>query len=94
MQTASRTIEVLFPPSGSESGVIQIRDGNQTDKYFITSVVSEWGPTFRLEKIGGSEVYEVIIDAGRGSCECKGFGYRGKCRHISGIRALLSRGKI
>ena len=34
----------------------------------------------------GDKTYKVEFDGKRWSCECKGFGFQGRCRHITAVK--------
>jgi hypothetical protein len=53
---------------------------------------------FRLAKAerGGvaGEVYDVLIDGARSSCECLGFLRWKRCKHVEALESLIAAGKL
>jgi hypothetical protein len=77
--------------------VVQITVGKETAAYFITILQTDFGRGYRLEKIdptGAAEKYDVHLDAGRRSCECKGFLRWSRCKHADGVAALVAAGRL
>jgi len=42
-----------------------------------------------IENSKGTGVYNVVLSGGKLSCPCKGFTFRGKCRHVTEARAMV-----
>ena len=89
-----RRILLAVPPFEEEPGVLQIRVGKEEANYFLTPIPSDFGNAYRVEKIGGTEVYDVNLADGHGTCECKGFLRWNHCKHVDGLKALKTRGKL
>ena len=47
---------------------------------------------YRVASTSGKGSYRVEVDGADISCECAGFGYRGMCRHVRELKAVLARG--
>jgi hypothetical protein len=45
----------------------------------------------RQFKVKGSNEYIVTLSAGRYTCECVGFKYHNKCRHIEAVKKTLDK---
>jgi len=85
--------------------LLEVQQPTGTDYYIVTPIPADYGTAFRVAKQHPTEdrdlaVYHVNIGdmhdpaAVDASCECPGFCYRGKCRHILGIRTLIDSGKL
>lgn len=52
-------------------------------------------PAWLLGQDGQSRSYCVTVDAESGnSCECDGFRFRRKCKHIDLVRSLIEKGEL
>jgi hypothetical protein len=61
-------------------------------RYRVTEFPTAWaGRAFRLDKLDGSESYDVFVGADRRDdrCDCRGFERYGLCKHVDAVRALL-----
>lgn len=87
------------------NAVARITVGKHESDYFVDCLTADVGTAFAVEKIGGTEEerYAVNLNGDQSSCECKGFlrwghhasktGVR-SCKHIDGLTALVSAGKL
>jgi hypothetical protein len=87
-----RTIQVVSP------GRIAITHGKVTTTYAIAEfpVGDPYdGQAFRLTKDFG-DTYDVFLHrfGQNDSCDCIGFEAHGRCKHVSGLLALMERGKL
>jgi hypothetical protein len=89
-----RTIRLTLKPFEGNPGVVQITVGKDSADYFLSTVPADFGTGFRLEKIGGTETYHVNLSPDGHSCECKGFGRWGRCKHVEGLAALKRAGRL
>src|SRR5262245_5136440 len=82
---------------GVDSGLISIVEGDRAETYRIFPVECRDGRAFEMQKVDPelSEPYRVCLGDIEGpSCECKGFKYHGRCRHIQGLQAMQARGVL
>ena len=83
------------------AGVLRIDTNRATAKYAVAEFPTPWpGRAFHLAKVTdgtdpAGESYAVFCShhgpAGD-SCDCKGFTYKGTCKHRDACRALLANG--
>jgi hypothetical protein len=69
--------------------------------YYLRELDVDFGRGFELEKFhtepatDGDRVYHVHLDAQLGdSCTCPGGSYRGKCKHVDALAAMVAAGKL
>ena len=65
--------------------------------YHFRLMASDFGEAFRLTNVNGmgGHVYDVcFVNDQDTTCECKGFLRHGHCKHVEGLRALRTAGKI
>ena len=79
--------------------VLWITQAGKTRAYILTPVASDWGQAFTLGKAdngdGSMDTYCVLIDNHHHhSCDCAGFTFRNKCRHVDALLALIRAGKL
>ena len=79
--------------------VLWLTSGKLTTAYRLTTLDHGFGKAaFRLAKAdqgdGSPEVYDVLLDGARSSCECKGFLRWHHCKHLESIEQLIAAGKI
>jgi hypothetical protein len=91
-----RFVRLLVKPEGKETGVIRLTVGKESADYFVSVIPADFGRGFQLVKVGidASGEYSVNIDGDKRSCECKGFGRHGHCKHADGLAALIAAGKL
>ena len=91
-----RFIRLRYKPEGTSPGIVSIRVGKEAADYFLTPVPADFGRGFLVEKIGlhADGKYAVNIDSEKLSCECKGFGRHGHCKHSDGLAALVAAGQL
>jgi hypothetical protein len=91
-----RFIRLCYRPEGTSPGIVSIRVGKEAADYFLTAIPADFGRGFLVEKIGlhAEGKYAVNIDGDKRSCECKGFGRHGHCKHADGIAALIVAGRL
>ena len=72
-------------------------DGQVKNGYILTPMPSAFGTAYRLGKadVGGCNVeYDVLLNGRETSCTCPGHAYRGKCKHVEALEALIAAGKL
>lgn len=94
--TAQRTIRLVRPPDEHGVGVFCITVGSRTHWYTFREIPCEIGGRgFEVHKTGLGTLYHVRagdpIDC---SCECQGWLYRQRCKHVLGLRALIRAGLL
>jgi hypothetical protein len=91
-----RTIRLLRPPSPDEPGIFFLDAAEWSAYYAFCEIPCEIGGRgFVVHRIGTRRRYHVRV--GRRvecSCECRGFVYKRRCRHVSGLAMLIRRGLI
>jgi hypothetical protein len=93
----ARSIRLEHPLNADgKNGVVRITVGKETGDYFLDRIPADFGLGFRVEEIGGDEVYHVNIDNdGRTrTCECKGYLRHCHCKHADSLARLIELGKI
>ena len=94
----SRSVSLLLPIGEQSPGVVRITVGKATVDYFLSPVAADFGRGFLLEKVlpeeGEPEAYHLNLDAERSTCECRGHLRHGHCKHVDGLAALITQGKI
>jgi hypothetical protein len=91
-----RSIRIEVRPEDNGLGIVRITVGKAQD-YFLTLIPADFGRGFAVEKIGlhcNEPPYHVNIDAGKKTCECKGFLRHGHCKHADGLAALIAAGRL
>jgi hypothetical protein len=75
---------------------LTIRNGDVVS-YWLETISHDFGrAAFRLTKLGtlGAEVYSVLLDEDYSTCDCPGHIYKGHCKHVDCLAALVATGKI
>lgn len=96
----TRTITLLMWSSLNRRCCFRVADGKTVDRYTATEVDADFGRGFLVAKQGqnpGALPYRTNLGGAPmngDSCTCKGHIRWGKCRHASGLRTLIARGKI
>lgn len=95
-----RAIRLVLPLLDSPSvGIVAITEGKKVEEYLLWRQPSfPYTHGFRLAKMGtDTDGYDVLLDQAKpelSTCECKGFLRWGHCKHVSGLRALMTCGKV
>jgi hypothetical protein len=95
-----RSLRISDAINGARTLVIT-RDGDRVF-YTLRELAVDFGRGFRLDKCAegtGSDPegdsYDVHLDEALGhSCTCKGWCYKGKCKHVDAAAALVRLGKL
>ena len=92
----ARSIRLIRSPDIDGIGVFRIAVGEDASFYTLHEIPCEIGGRgFAVHKLGLGELYHVRVGRRQDcSCECLGFLYRGKCRHILGLLALIRQGLL
>jgi hypothetical protein len=60
-----------------------------TIEYINGSPVKESVRAFSVKSTDGKRTYTVIMQGDKFSCECVGFTYHHKCKHVDGVKRKL-----
>jgi hypothetical protein len=88
-----RTIRLLRRPRGDGIGVFCIQYGWERAFYPFREIRCDIGGRgFAVQRWGTRRVYHVRVGQSEDcSCECKGFLFRRRCRHVQGLLMLIRR---
>jgi hypothetical protein len=91
-----RTIRLLRRPRADGVGVFCIRVDRELAVYPFREIPCFIGGRgFKIHRWGTRRVYDVRVGAKEDcSCECFGYLYRRRCRHVAGLLTLIRRGKL
>lgn len=91
-----RTIRLLRRPTADRVGVFWIRVGDELALYPFHEIRCDIGGRgFAVHRWGTRRWYHVRVGVPADcSCECLGFLFRRRCRHVLGLRTLIRRGQI
>ena len=91
-----RSIRMVRPLNEEGIGVFSVTVGKETAHYVLQEMDCDIGGRgFAVHRLGLGNLYHVRIGTpAECSCECKGFLYRGQCRHVLGLLALTREGKL
>ncbi len=101
--TPRRYCRLNGKPSVDQPAVLTLHVAGQETDYLIRPVPSNFGECFELTKLEfvddgpaeRGEVYHVCFeDQFNHTCECKGFGRWGHCKHLDSLKALREHGRI
>lgn len=93
---AERSIRLVRSPARDGIGVFHIRAGWKSCFYTFHEIPCEIGGRgFAVHRLGVGQLYHVRVGRREDcSCECLGFLYKQRCRHVLGLLALARRGLI
>ena len=79
--------------------LLSIEAAGRLDYYIARKLSADFGQGYRLEKQSMEterpvEVYDVLLNGRRSSCDCPGFTFHGRCKHLDGLRSLAAHGKL
>lgn len=93
----TRTVRLALAPS-DETGfaVIVITVSKESDTYHVTPLPSDYGAAFEVAKVSDPEgkAYQVCLEGNGGTCDCKGHGRWGRCRHVEALQTLRANGQL
>ena len=95
--TAPRAAKVRSLRYDAVTGMLRLTVGQSVEAYSVHPLPTAAGVTqVALHKFAAAdEVRYVVTLAGEvGRCSCPGHHYRGTCKHVAGIAALVSRGLL
>lgn len=89
---------IASAPDGMGRQIVVVSVGKDTDAYECVPFAADHGPAYRLAKLtgkakAGEGLYDVSLH-GQGQCCCKGFAFRGTCRHVRSLFALWASGAL
>lgn len=95
-QPAPRAIRLTTgsPENLGEHFCFAVTANGQEDFYLGVELPTDYGRGFRIAKETGEQPYDVNLDGRRSTCECPGFAFRGTCRHLQGLYALIRQGLL
>lgn len=69
-------------------------DGKE-ESYRVLTLASDFGKSFQLVKVGAeSGYYHVHFEGATPTCTCPGGSFRGICKHITSVAALVAGGAL
>lgn len=87
--------------TGPAAGVLTLQSKRDTCTYVVCEFPTGWaGRGFHLRKLDGGtdttqEAYSVFVGSnGNRTCECAGFVYGGRCKHLDAILTLIQQGQL
>jgi hypothetical protein len=91
-----RTISLAREPDGRGIGVFHITNGRDSQFYTFREIPCEIGGRgFAVHRLGLGTLYHVRVgEPADCSCECLGFLRWGRCKHVSGLSALIQQGRL
>ncbi len=91
-----RVIRLPRPPTARRFGVFSISLGPETAYYVFREIPCFIGGRgFVVYRLGRRRAYHVRVGRREDcSCECLGYLYGRRCRHISGLLTLIRRGRL
>jgi hypothetical protein len=91
-----RTIRMVRPLDERGLGVFSVTAGRRPCYYVLHEIRCEIGGRgFEIHRLGLGILYHVRVGQPVDcTCECKGFLYRGYCRHVLGLLALIREGQL
>jgi hypothetical protein len=86
----------MRPLTANEPGVFYVNVGEWSAFYAFREIpCAIGGRGFDVLRIGSGRRYHVRVGRrAECSCECKGFTYKRRCRHVSGLLTLIRSGVI
>jgi hypothetical protein len=78
-------------------GILTLRVDGVATHYGLDRLAHEYGPAvglYRLTKFGSSAGQVVTLAGGAARCTCPGFRFRGRCRHVDALAALVESGRL
>ena len=92
----TRSIRLVRPTTIDGVGVFSVTVRDRSSFYTLHEIpCAIGGRGFAVHRLGLGTLYHVRVGRREDcSCECLGFLYRGRCRHILGLLALVRHGKL
>lgn len=82
------------PETLGEHFTFCISVNGKEDFYGGVELAAGSGRGFTVHKEGEPIPYDVNLDNRHSTCECPGFAFRGSCRHLQGLYALIRQGRL
>jgi|GEM_PF-4189174 len=81
------------------AGVLTLTGKRATCRYTVEEFAADFGRGFVLKKIdAGTDCeegfYSCCIGTHAKLCECKGFVYKGRCKHVAALALLVNAGEL
>ena len=94
--SSGQSIRLIRPVTLDGVGVFSITAGGSATFYTFHEIPCEIGGRgFAVHRLGVGELYHVRIGrAADCGCDCPGFLFRDRCRHVLGLLALARAGKL
>jgi len=91
-----RSIRLVRAPDQNGVGIFCVTTARESAFYTLREIpCAIGGRGFTVHRLGLGNLYHVRVGQPEDcSCECQGFVYRGSCRHILGLLALIREGKL
>lgn len=91
-----RTVKVLLPAlPGLAPALVRITRGGVPQGYWVRPLATDFGLGYRLDRDEAAGGYDVLLENDQdASCTCPGHTYRGRCKHVDALRALLAAGLL
>jgi hypothetical protein len=90
-RSKDRSICWLSKPTADRIGSLEITADKMRVGYWCRLLPSDFGTAFEVTNWLNDETYTVLIDAENGHhCDCPGFLRWNRCKHTSGLAALLA----
>lgn len=95
MAVAEKTRSVRLLVNAGGLLAIMINDGKKREAYQVDDVPSQIGGRgFQLTKATDGAVYHCRVAGQFSTCDCPGGTYRGACKHLGALQALVSKNAI
>jgi len=91
----TRTIRLISTQDGDLPAIVRIEAGRKVALYAVREVPSQFGGRgFLVREVKDhAETYSVHCGTPR-LCDCFGHLRHGRCKHVSGLQALIDTGRI
>lgn len=91
-----RSIRLIRPLRPGEPGILRVRDGDDAFFYTVREIPCDIGGRgFAVHRLGLGTMYHVRIGLPIDcSCDCPGFTYHSRCKHVLGLLKLAERGEL
>ena len=95
-KSATRTIRLVRLPHSDGVGMFRITADRRSRFYVVRELRCDIGGRgFAVHRLGMGTLYHVRVGNPEDStCECLGFLRWGRCKHVSGLRALIRQGQL
>src|SRR5262245_47383671 len=73
---------------------VRPKAGDLTEPLHLEAIVSQLPGRALILHGGKGQSYNVLLSGPDSTCDCKGFCFKGVCKHIAALLALQSAGKL